>query len=201
MVPAPGLRAGRPFAELKPAGEYQQIREGLYCWQAYDPSVKADLWSTALRLGEALVFIDPIPLEPLAELGAGLQPAAVIVTNGNHGRAAVRYGEMFNIPVITHADVADGGTVLDELTIIHLPGNGAGEIAVHSRQGGGILTVGDALIHLDALEFLPAKYCEQPKLARASLQKLLRFPCEVMTFAHGMPIPSGAGKRLRELLS
>ena len=62
----------------------------------------------------------------------------------------------------------------------------------------GVLVIGDALIHVAPYGFamLPEKYCADAKAGRESLKKLLRYPVEVMTFAHGMPIVAGARERL-----
>ena len=196
------------------ADEFQQVTDGLYFWQAYDPAVKVELSCCARRTTRGLVFIDPIPLvgEALAELCDIAAPAAIIVTNGNHARAAAEYRARFSIPILAHAsavselgipvdqEIADGETALDEFTVIALPGAAPGEIALHAD---GALHVGDALIHLAPLGFapLPEKYCTDAKQMRASLGKLLRFPFEVLTFAHGLPLVSQARQRLAEILA
>ena len=74
------------------------------------------------------------------------------------------------------------------------------EIALHAE---GVLHVGDALIHLPSTGFapLPDKYCTDPRELRAALGKLLRFPCEVLTFAHGLPLVILARQRLADLLA
>ncbi len=196
------------------ADEFQQVSDGLYFWQAYDPAVKVDLSCCARRTARGLVFIDPIPLarEALADLCDGTGPAAVLLTNGNHARAAEEYRRRFSIPILAHAaavaelglavdqEIADGETVLDELTVLALPGAAPGEIALH---GGGLLHVGDALIHLPLQGFtlLPEKYCADARELRVSLGKLLRFPFEILTFAHGLPLVSKARQRLSTLLA
>ena len=196
------------------ADEFQQVTDGLYFWQAYDPAVKVDLSSCARRTARGLVFIDPIPLAraALAELCEVAAPAAIILTNGNHARAAAEYRKRFSIPILAHAaagaelgisvdqEIADGETVLDEITVTALPGAAPGEIALHT---GGALHVGDALIHLAPHGFalLPEKYCADAKEMRASLGKLLRFPFEVLTFAHGLPLVFHARQRPVQLLA
>ncbi len=196
------------------ADEFQLIADGLFVWQAYDPAVKVDLSCCARRTARGLVFIDPIPLAAaaLAELCARETPAAIVLTNGNHTRAAADYRQRFSIPILAHAvavaelglapdqEIADGETVLDTFTAITLSGAAPGEIALHAE---GVLHIGDALIHLPSTGFtpLPEKYCADARELRGALGKLLRFPFEVLTFAHGLPLLTHARQRLADLLA
>jgi len=196
------------------ADELHQLRPDLFIWQAYDPAVKSDLTSCACLTAQGLVFIDPIPLQKSAQaelLEAG-EPRAIILTSGNHARAAEDYRKRFSIPIYAHAEavsefsfavdhvIADGETVLDEFTAIRIPGAAEGEIALHRGE---VVHVGDALIHLSPYGFalLPDKYCTDPKEMRLPLGKLLRIPFELLTFAHGLPIVAHARQRLSQLLA
>jgi len=82
---------------------------------------------------------------------------------------------------------------------VSLEGFAPGETALWL---GGVLILGDALINSAPYGFsmLPDKYCADAKAGRESLKKLLRFPAEVLTFAHGLPIVSQAAERLAGLL-
>jgi len=201
---------------MKPVDDFQQVTEGLWFWQGYDPSVKTDLCSCAVQSGRDLFFIDPIPLagEPLGELVSMAGPAGIILTNGNHERAAADYRKKFDIPVFAHEEtegefgigvdrwIADGASIAPGLTAVSLPGVAKGEVAIHAGPGGGIVLMGDALINIEPFGFalLPDKYCVDAKLMKQSLRKLLQFSFEAMTFAHGLPVVSGAKKRLEQLL-
>ena len=193
------------------AEEFQTVREDLFFWQAYDASVKVDLSCCARQTSRGLVFIDPIRLadEALDELTARRRPAAIVLTNGNHERAARDFRERFQIPIYAHrdalagpgeVDLREGEALMDELAVVELPGASPGEIALH---GAGVLHVGDALIHLPpvGLDILPDKYCSDPKQLRRSLGKLLRFPFDALTFAHGLPLVTQARERLSQLLA
>ncbi len=196
------------------ADEIHEVRPGLFFWQAYAPEVKVDLSSCACQTARGLVLIDPIPLtkSALEELLTAGPPHAIVLTSGNHARAADDYRQRFSIPISAHADavadlglaidqlLADGETALEEFTVITLPGAAPGEIALHR---GTTLHLGDALIHLPPLGFalLPDKYCGNPAEMRRSLGKLLRFPVDVLTFAHGLPIVARARQRLSQLLA
>ena len=69
-------------------------------------------------------------------------------------------------------------------------------------DGGGVMIVGDALIHLPTQGFsiLPDKYCTNAKALRRSLEGLLDWPFETMLFAHGEPMMEHARERLAALL-
>jgi hypothetical protein len=195
------------------AEEFQTIRPDLFYWQAYDPAVKTDLSCVACQTAGGLVFIDPIPLHKAAEeeLFAIAPPRAVILTSGNHARAAENFRARFSIPIYAESAatvefpftvdrlIADDETILEEFTVVTLPGAAAGEIALFRA---GALHMGDALIHIPPPGFamLPNKYCADPRELRRSLGKLLRFPFELLTFAHGLPIVSHARQRLLQLL-
>ncbi|MEA3189364.1 MAG: hypothetical protein QOD99_3194 [Chthoniobacter sp.] len=202
---------------MKAAEELQQIRKDLWFWQAYDPAVKTELCSCALKLDAGLVFIDPIRLdaESMSVLETAAPPLAVMVTNGNHARAAQEFREKFSVPILAHADgvsglelevdqvLEDGAAVFGELAAVSLPGFGPGEIALYSARGRGALFLGDALINAGShgLAPLPSKYCADARVASQSLQKLLQFDFELMTFAHGLPIVTAAKSRVQQLLA
>ncbi len=200
---------------MRPADEIQQVNERLIFWQCYDPASKVDLSSHAFLTSLGWVLIDPIPVrdETLAEFTGAEQIAAIAITNANHGRAAAFFRRKTGAPVFAHAGargglpIEDGQWIQDGdevcgLRAIHLPGFVPGEIALHAPDGGGAMLMGDALVNLQSTGFalLPDKYCDDPKLARVSSQKLLQFSFELMTFAHGLPITAGAKRRLEPLL-
>jgi hypothetical protein len=195
--------------------EVQEVAPGVFIWQLYDESVKAELTSTAISVGGALVLLDPVPLAPDAmdALLARGQPAAVVVTNGNHARAAEQYRDRFRIPVSASREaepelgfapdefLADGDTLAGVFTVHGLPGAGLGEIALHHNAGR--LHVGDALINFESLGFrlLPKKYCTAPAKLRESLRKLLPLEFSLLTFAHGLPLVTRAHERFAQLLA
>jgi len=197
------------------ADEIQIVSPHLAVWQAYEPKVKCDCTSTALRVGEELVLIDPIELaaEAREELEAFGRPALIVCTSGNHAREADAFRRRYRIPVAAYPEavpeleipidqpLADGTPILGGLEVLTLPGAAPGEIAL--RHPAGIVTMGDALIHLppEGLRPLPDKYCADPKLLRQSLRKLLRWEFDVLTFAHGWPFVGSARERLAALLS
>jgi glyoxylase-like metal-dependent hydrolase (beta-lactamase superfamily II) len=201
---------------MRPALDFDRIASNIAIWHGYDPGVKAELYSTSLTTSEGMYLIDPILLEKAAldELIGSGGVAGIIVTNGNHHRAAVRFVEQFAAAVVGHLDgfpdqqssrfrqVADGDAVCDGLKVISIEGAVPGEIVLHHTSDGGTLIVGDALINFEpyGFTFLPRKYCSNEKEMRRSLRKLLDYKAERIFFAHGPPIVSGANDRLRGLL-
>jgi hypothetical protein len=197
------------------AEDIQEVAPGLFIWQVYDEAVKAELSSCAVSVGGALILFDPVPLAPEAREGllARGQPAAIVLTNGHHARAAEQYRDRFRIPVSATREsepelgfapdeyLADGDTLAGVFTVHGLPGGGPGEIALHHAAGR--LHVGDALINFEPLGFsrLPDKYCTAPAKLRESLRKLLPLEFSLLTFAHGLPLVTRAHERFAQLLA
>jgi Metallo-beta-lactamase superfamily len=196
--------------------DFDQVAPGLFLWHHYSSDVKADLFSTAITLPSGLYLIDPIPLaeESLAALTSRLPVAGIVVTNGNHSRSAPDYAKRFQVPIFARREAFPGGTnfpaveieegqqIGGELEVGAIEGAAAGEIVLYHSLRNGTLIVGDALIHFEPYGFttLPRKYCTDEKKMRRSLRTLLERGVERILFAHGMPILSGAGARLRGLL-
>ena len=197
---------------MHPASETQIIRPGLFFWQAYDPAVKTDLGCCAFETPAGLVLTDPVPLAPqaLEELTAACPPHAILLTSGNHERNAAALARRYGIDIWAHSAARghvaatrwfeDGEKLFGLVEPVYLDGFAPGETAFWLD---GALLIGDALINVPPYGFamLPDKYCADPKAARSSLKALLRFPVEILTFAHGLPIVSRARERLAELIA
>jgi hypothetical protein len=195
------------------APETEPVGPGVRLWRFYDPSVKADLFSTALETGVGGYLIDPIPLAPdaTASLTSEAKIKAIIVTNENHERAAAEFAVKFKVPIYIDPELATtlaGTTPIHkdtfpaELTAVRIEGGPTGETAIYFSGSHGTMVIGDALINFEPYGFalLPAKYCSNFKRMRQSLLKLLDYPFERMLFAHGMPILVHARARLELLL-
>ncbi|MGC3988831.1 MAG: hypothetical protein QM796_03930 [Chthoniobacteraceae bacterium] len=196
------------------ADELQRIAPPVFFWQAWSPEVKAELGSTAIVVRGGLVLVDPIPLVPalFEELTAEFPPLAIVLTNDNHERHSRALAERLNLPRYAHPAAGGGkggmlalgeGEVLFEaVRVIELPGAAPGEVALLVEDAG-LLVIGDALINMASTGFtrLPAKYCTDPRQLDESLKKLLAFSFEMMTFAHGLPIPHQAKRQLQSVLT
>ena len=179
------------------ASELEPVSPRIFLWRFYDPSVKADLFSTAVAIGSGTYLVDPIPLSTEAMAAFG-RVAGVIITNENHIRASCEFAARFRVPI--HSALSD--PFAPGLTPVRIDGAPAGEIAIYCDADGGAMVIGDALINFEPYGFalLPAKYCSNFKLMHRSLAQLLDYSFERMLFAHGMPILSRARERLQLLL-
>jgi glyoxylase-like metal-dependent hydrolase (beta-lactamase superfamily II) len=197
------------------ATDLANLADGVWLWQAYDPTVKADLFSSAVKNGDRLFLVDPIPLgsTALAELKRQGTVVAVLITNSNHHRAAVAFAEQLDAAIFAaepspselrsnRVRTCVGGEIVTGLTAIPIEGAAPGETVFHFAEGGGTLVLGDALINFEPNGFclLPAKYCSNQRLMHASLRQLLDWPFERLLFAHGSPILTSARARLATLL-
>jgi hypothetical protein len=197
------------------ASEIEPVFPGISIWRCYDPSVKAELFSTALETGSGIYLIDPIPLAPeaVASLAGQGKVAGIVVSNVNHERAAAQFSERFAVPIYLSAALmsetqlastaaVQGQSFPPALTAVEIEGAPVGEIAIHFAAGDGTMVVGDALINFEPYGFalLPAKYCSNFRVMRRSLSRLLDYSFGRMLFAHGLPILVRARERLEQLL-
>ena len=176
------------------AADFQSLTDSLWLWQAYDPAVKSDLFSSAALLADRLFLFDPIPLAATAreKLVSARDVAGVLLTNSNHLRAAAEFSRRHEAPIFAAEPVIGefnsprrsrcSGKIKIALGIRAIPIEGAapGEIAFHLADDGGTVVVGDALINLEPYGFtlLPAKYCSDQKEMRRSLRQLLDWTFE-----------------------
>ena len=92
---------------MPPASDLLRLSDSLWLWQMYDPTVKSDLFSTAIKTDARLFLIDPIPLTTpcLEEMAVPIGTTSVLVTNLNHPRAAAAFARQFEAPIFAAASV------------------------------------------------------------------------------------------------
>jgi glyoxylase-like metal-dependent hydrolase (beta-lactamase superfamily II) len=75
-------------------------------------------------------------------------------------------------------------------------------VAFYSKQSGGILLIGDALLNLPGkgLSLLAEQYLEDRKLVLKSLRQLLDLNFKIATFAHGDPLTEDAKPTIEKFL-
>ncbi|MFQ3671418.1 MAG: hypothetical protein SNJ84_08160 [Verrucomicrobiia bacterium] len=198
-----------PDLELFP----KPFAPGFFGWSRYVPEIKTECHSTAVQDGKFLILIDPLEIptgdcQSLKQLG---EPAAILITNGNHARGALVLKKRLSIPVGAAAEaVKELGFIpdfiLNDMPRFHglepklLPGAGAGETAFYHPKSQ-TLIFGDAAVHLKSAhpEPLPDQYCSDPAQLKTSLQSLRHLPVKALFFAHGEPILKGAAAALKKL--
>lgn len=194
---------------MKPIPEADWIHDALACWHGYNPDVRCDCSSVAVLTGVGWLVFDPLPLARAAwdQLLDKGPVRGIFLTSGNHQRDSLALREESGAPIHApassqgevEADVwHEPGGVVEGFFLTPLPGGGPGEGA---WCDGTVLVIGDAVIHLDGLAFLPDKYCEDPKRMRRSLKVLGDLHFDSVFFAHGLPIMLRARERLGELLA
>lgn len=191
--------------------EVHHLAGNVTIWHRYDANLKADLFSTALRLTKGVCLIDPIHVDSNAATVsfATASVFAILLTNGNHERDSAFFAKSLAAPIYARSEAGISGSVPPAETLFHgtlrviaIDGAGPGEIAIYDERDGGTMIVGDALINFGShgFTFLPAKYCSNPKQMRKSLGDLSVHSFERMCFAHGTPIVAQARERLLTLL-
>ena len=165
--------------------------EGFFTWHAYDPSCKAELWSTAYITQEVAILFDPIDWPQKTPPPTG--HVQIVKTNANHERCCESLARSF------HAKLDANPLGFRPIAL-----SGAGENETAYFHGAtGTLVLGDALIHLapNPLMILPDKYCTDPILLRVNLRILWDLPIRRIFFAHGAPILQDGLNSIQRLLS
>lgn len=197
---------------LPVATELTEVLPGIFRWAAYSPHHKVELTSHAILADDCLLVFDPIPLatDQRQRLTSVAGQRALVLTNGNHERDAVRWhhelgAAIWSSPTAFPSPLVIGHCSLGisspfpRWTALPLPGGAPGETAF-LHAGRSLAIFGDAIVNLPdrQLELLPDKYCEDPARLRFSLKGLPRF--ERALFAHGQPLLSAASERIAALL-
>lgn len=198
---------------MPPASLISEILPGVHRWSAFSLEHKVELTSHSVWDGRSLLVFDPIPFT--AEVSDGFPthwaPDAVVLTNENHERDAVRWRESCRLAIWAAPEVQlslSGVRRWDPTRppfagweIVPLPGGAGGETAwFHAEKS--MVVFGDAVVNLPGrgLEVLPAKYCRDQPMLRAALRNLVQRPFENAVFAHGEPLLGAASARIAAML-
>lgn len=192
--------------------EFCRVSAVFAIWYRYDPTVRADLFSTAVSIGNELTVVDPISLPALhrAELDALGRITHIVVTNANHLRDTLNFSDSASVfaPSELSPELTDHHVLADNLQAgpfraLEIDGAAPGEFALYHSEDGGSLIVGDALINFQPHGFalLPKKYCTNQKQMMLSLRRLLDFDFSRIFFAHGNPVITRGRERLASLLA
>ena len=144
---------------LAAAASFVHQSSNLLSWNAYDPSIKADLTSNAILTQNSWWFIDPIqPPDDYHAALDGKPVLGILLTNENHQRDARRLARELGAKIYAHEAAVPhlpnppNGTFKDKKTIkqgpkpYFIPGPSYGETSYFFKEQK-ILAIGDALIN------------------------------------------------------
>jgi glyoxylase-like metal-dependent hydrolase (beta-lactamase superfamily II) len=201
-----------------------EILPGIFTWGSTYADRPWDLNGYAIVLDGETILVDP-PVPDEGEWSSVSKPLTTIVlTNRDHVRDAElfrkRYGARITAgkneisqlaPLIVDVGVQEGDLISGALRVIDLPGKSPGEIGLYfdpahhaySRQIGGILLLGDAIIGNPpgALGLIPEQKLDDPQTLKRSLLKLLDYEFDLLLLCDGQSVLRDAKRKVSEFLS
>lgn len=192
----------------------EEVVPGVWRWSVRDERIGgAESDGHAVRDGDEVVLIDPLPLAPAALRALG-PVRAICLTATCHQRSAWRYRCELGVPVYApqgspptqeepDARYGAGDLLPGGLRAIHAPGPEDPHYAFLLEREPGVLFCPDLVMREPGgpLEFVPADYHEDPAETRRSVERLLELPFSVLCLDHGAPILDDPNAAMRELLS
>ena len=136
---------------------------------------------------------------PIIEAGKGFRHTDACPGLRNRILASVLRRFMKDLEPVTVDHLLSDGDIIPfapALTVIHVPGHCAGQIAFHLKRSGGILITADTCVHRRGRIRLPVA-AEDLDEAHRSLVKLAGFDFDRLCFMHGSPILAGADTKFR----
>ena len=201
----------------------REIVPGIFTWGSTYADRPWDLNGYAIVLDSGTVVVDPpAPGETeWSDLPKAI--TKIIITNRDHVRDVESFRTRFAAHLLAGEDessqlapltidetVRDGDLILKALRVIHLPGKSAGEIGLYldpayhqaSRDAGGILLLGDAIIGhpAGALGLIPEQKIDDLETLKRSLSKLLGYDFQILLLCDGQPVLSDAKRKVSEFI-
>ena len=193
-----------------------QVIPGLYRWSVSDDrigGVSSEAFAVVSEDG-SVTLIDPLPIEEdlLRQLG---RVEAIVLTAGNHQRAAWHLRREFGAPVwapheaqgledTPDASYGAGDTLPGGLVAYHTPGPTSAMYALWMERPRRVVFLSDLLSHDEqgTPRFVASEHQDEPARTRTSIRRVLdHLPVEVLCFAHGAPILQDGAAALRRALA
>lgn len=194
------------------ARKIETVLPGVFHWSVNDDRIgfRGDAW--AVQAGEAVVYIDPHPLQAPA-LEKLAPPTDIVLTIQSHQRAAWRYRRRFAAKVWAPRDAqgleeapdhwyGEGDALPGGLRAVHAPGPCQASQALLLQRPEGLLAfTGDLVVETDegGLAFVADAYQDEPGRTRDSVRRLAQEPIDVVCPGHGSPVKAGH-RALAEML-
>jgi hypothetical protein len=195
------------------ADEAQEIAPGIWHWHVHDERIDFVSSSHAVRAGDGVVLIDPLPLAPDA-LGRLGPVTAICLTTSSHQRSAWRLrrelGAAVHAPALAREVEEEpdvryraGDRLPGDLLAIFTPGAGTAQHTFLLERGGGAAFAPDLFVRPPGgeLAMTPARYMHDPAQARESVRKLLDHEFDVLCHGHGEAVVGGAKEAVRAALA
>lgn len=193
-----------------------EVIPGIHRWSVSDDrigGVQSEAYAVVDDDG-AVTLIDPLPIDESALRKLG-RVEAIVLTAGNHQRAAWSLRRIFGAPVWAPEDAegledtpdatyASGDTLPGGLMAYHTPGPAESMYALWLERPRSVVFLSDLLSHDEegTPRFVPSQYQTAPARTRTSIQRILdHLPVEVLCFAHGSPILEDGAAILRRALA
>jgi glyoxylase-like metal-dependent hydrolase (beta-lactamase superfamily II) len=204
----------------------RELLPGILTWGSTYADRPWDLNGYAITLRGCTVLVDPpAPEENDWPSFDAIKPITkIVLTNRDHVRDVELFRMRFGAHLVAGADevtqlapiaidepVREGDLIAGALRVIDLPGKSAGEIGLYfdpahhavSRERGGILLLGDAIIGnpAGALSLIPEPKLDDSARLKRSLRKLLDYEFEVLLLCDGQSILSDGKLEVAEFLN
>lgn len=184
-------------------------------WRVHDERIGgAPSEAYAVAVDGRVTLIDPLPVDEAALDHLG-KVAAIVLTAGNHQRAAWRYRKRYGAHVFVPENAhgleeqpdyfySGGDALPGGLTAFHTPGPVASMHALWLSRPVSVIFLSDLLTHdgSGVPRFVDSQYQDEPARTRASIRRILdHLPVDVLCFAHGPPICENGRQALERALA
>jgi hypothetical protein len=190
------------------------VVEGVWTWAVSNSNIGGATSSCqALAADGEVVLIDPLRLADRA-FDALPRPTAIVLTAKCHQRSAWRYRSQLGVEVWAPEDApeadeepdrryAEGDPLPGGLHAIRTPGPERAHYCLVREAAPHVLFCSDLLMSGDegGLEFVPARFHDDPAETRRSVERLLDVPFDVLCLDHGAPVTAEPRRAMREALS
>jgi hypothetical protein len=196
------------------AEQVEEVVPGIWRWSVEDERIGGYVGSAhAIRDGDDLVLVDPLPLraEALAELGPA---SAIVLTAGTHQRSSWRLRRELGAPVYAPAAVrlvdeepdvrySEGDELPAGLQPFFAPGPGTTQHSLLLPRTPGVLFTSDLFVHQpgEELSFVPDEYVHDPAQTRETARRTLELDFDVLCVGHGLPLVEDPKGAIRALLT
>ncbi len=196
------------------APEAREVVPGVWHWMIEDDRIGGFLSSSyAVADGEAIVLIDPLPLDPdaLAVLG---QVEAIVLSNGSHQRSSWRYrrelgANVYAPELVREVDeepdirYREGDPLPAGLRPIYAPGPGTTHHFLLLEREPRVVFLGDTVVNSPSrgLAFVPERFDPDRNQTRQTTRRLLDLDFSVLCVGHGPPVTEDPKAQIEELLA